>query len=117
MNDIVELLSGLLVICGSLFVLAGGIGALRMPDFYTRIHGASLTDSLGPVLVLGGLILQGGLSLVSVKLAAVLLLLMTTSPTASYALANAALLAGLRPTGDDDKLLPPVVVRNEEPRP
>lgn len=97
MNGILELVAGLLVVSGSLFVLAGGIGALRMPDFYTRIHGASLTDSLGPVLILGGLMLYAGPSLVTVKLAAVLLFLMVTSPTASYALANAALLAGLRP--------------------
>ncbi len=99
MIELQELVAGLLVITGSLFVLAGGIGALRMPDFYTRIHGASLTDSLGPVLVLGGLMVQAGLSLVTVKLAAVLLFLMVTAPTASYALANAALLAGLRPEG------------------
>lgn len=99
MNGILDILSGLLMVSGALFVLAGGIGALRMPDFYTRIHGASLTDSLGPVLVLGGLMLQSGLSLVTLKLAAVLLFLMITSPTASYALANAALLSGLRPAG------------------
>ncbi|MEQ9396593.1 monovalent cation/H(+) antiporter subunit G [Haliea sp.] len=103
MNDILELLSALLVVSGSLFVLAGGIGALRMPDFYTRIHGASLTDSLGPVLILGGLMFHAGLSLVTVKLAAVMLFLMVTSPTASYALANAALLAGLRPEGMESK--------------
>lgn len=99
MTGFLDLLSGALVLAGSLFVLAGGIGALRMPDFYTRIHGASLTDSMGPVLVLGGLMLQSGLSLVTLKLAAVLLFLMITSPTASYALANAALLSGLRPAG------------------
>ena len=45
MNEILDLIAGLLVVAGSVFVLAGGIGALRMPDFYTRIHGASLTDS------------------------------------------------------------------------
>jgi multicomponent Na+:H+ antiporter subunit G len=99
MNGILEVIAGLLVISGSLFVLAGGIGALRMPDFYTRIHGASLTDSLGPVLVLGGLMIYAGLSLITVKLAAVMLFLMVTSPTATYALANAALLSGLKPEG------------------
>jgi multicomponent Na+:H+ antiporter subunit G len=97
MNLIVELLSGLLIVSGALFVLAGGIGALRMPDFYTRVHGSSLTDSLGPVLVLVGLMLEAGASLVSVKLAAILLFLMITSPTASYALCHAALLSGLKP--------------------
>jgi len=99
MSEILDLIAGLLVVTGCVFVLAGGIGALRMPDFYTRIHGASLTDSLGPVLVLGGLMVDAGLTLISVKLAVVMLLLMVTSPTATYALANAALLAGLKPEG------------------
>jgi len=94
---VLELLSGLLVVIGSLFVLAGGIGALRMPDFYTRVHGSSLTDSLGPVLILVGLMLDAGATLVSIKLAAILLFLMITSPTASYALCHAALLSGLKP--------------------
>lgn len=97
MTLLLELLSGLLVVIGALFVLAGGIGALRMPDFYTRVHGSSLTDSLGPVLILVGLMLQAGATLVSVKLAAILLFLMITSPTASYALCHAALLSGLKP--------------------
>ncbi|PLW82793.1 sodium:proton antiporter [Kineobactrum sediminis] len=114
MNGAVEIVSGALVVLGSLFVLAGGIGALRMPDFYTRIHGASLTDSLGPVLVLGGLMLQAGLSLVTIKLAAVLLFLMVTSPTASYALANAALLAGLRPAEMDATTRAGVINQEED---
>lgn len=115
MNGVVELIAAVLVVSGSLFVLAGGIGALRMPDFYTRIHGASLTDSLGPVLILGGLMMHAGLSLVSVKLGAVLLFLMVTSPTASYALANAALLAGLRPEGLDSKAAPAAPKDQETP--
>ncbi len=97
MSLVLDLLSGLLIVVGALFVLSGGIGALRMPDFYTRVHGSSLTDSLGPVLILVGLMLEAGASLVSVKLAAILLFLMITSPTASYALCHAALQSGLKP--------------------
>lgn len=70
-----------------------------MPDLYTRIHAASLTDTMGAVLVIVGIMLQAGLSLAAVKLAAILLFLLLTSPTASNALASAALLAGLRPSG------------------
>jgi multicomponent Na+:H+ antiporter subunit G len=55
---------------------------------------------MGAVLVIFGIMLQAGLSLAAVKLAAILLFLLLTSPTASNALASAALLAGLRP-GDD----------------
>lgn len=116
MSLIVELLSGLLIVIGALFVLAGGIGALRMPDFYTRVHGSSLTDSLGPVLVLVGLMLEAGPTLVSVKLAAILLFLMITSPTASYALCHAALLSGLKPRATRLNAAPPTVGEEQQPQ-
>lgn len=84
---------------GGVFIFIGGVGALRMPNLYTRMHAASLTDTMGAVLVIVGIMLQAGISLAAVKLAAILLFLLLTSPTASNALASAALLAGLRPDG------------------
>ncbi len=92
-----DALSWVLMTAGGGFVLVGGIGALRMPNLYTRMHAASVTDTMGAVLVIAGVMIQAGLSLVTVKLAAILLFLLITSPTASYALANAALLAGIKP--------------------
>ena len=86
-----------MLLTGGFLVLVGGIGALRMPDFFTRIHAASLTDSAGSILILVGIMLQAGLSLAAVKLAAILLFLLITGPTATYALANAAFVSGLRP--------------------
>lgn len=82
---------------GGAFVVIGGVGALRMPDLFTRMHAASLTDTMGAGLVIGGIILQAGVSLASIKLAMILVFLLLTSPTATNALASAALLAGLRP--------------------
>ncbi len=95
-----DILSWVLLTLGGISVLIGGIGALRMPDLYTRMHAASVTDSLGAILVLGGIMLQAGFSLALVKLVAVLLFLLLTSPTASNALASAALLAGTKPLAD-----------------
>ena len=92
-----DIVSWVLLTAGGFFVLVGGIGALRMPNLYTRMHAASVTDSLGAVLVLGGIMVQAGLTLATIKLAAILLLLLITSPTASYALAHSALLAGIKP--------------------
>jgi multicomponent Na+:H+ antiporter subunit G len=68
-----------------------------MPNLYTRMHAASVTDTLGAALVLGGIMVQAGLTLATIKLAAILLFLLITSPTSSYALAHAALLAGIQP--------------------
>ena len=97
MSMALDILSWVLLTAGGISVLIGGIGALRMPDLYTRMHAASVTDSLGSILVLTGIMLQAGLSLAAIKLAAILLFLLLTSPTASNALASAALLAGTRP--------------------
>lgn len=92
-----DAMSWVLLTAGGLFVLIGGIGALRMPNLYTRMHAASVTDTMGAILVLGGVMVQAGLSLATIKLAAILMFLLITSPTSSYALAHAAILAGIKP--------------------
>ena len=92
-----DVLSWVLLSAGGVFVLVGGIGALRMPNLYTRMHAASVTDTMGAILIIAGVMVQAGLSLVTIMLAAILLFLLITSPTASYALANAALMAGIKP--------------------
>jgi len=97
MSLILDAVSWILLSVGGVFVLVGGIGALRMPNLYTRMHAASVTDTMGAVLVLAGVMVQAGLTLATIKLVAILLFLLITSPTSSYALANAAMLAGIKP--------------------
>ena len=92
-----DVLSWVMLLTGGVFVVIGGIGIIRLPDLYTRMHAASLTDTLGTLLIIFGIMLQAGLSLASIKLAAIAGFLMLTGPTATYALANAALLSGLLP--------------------
>ena len=83
------------LVTGSVFCVIGGIGIIRMPDFYTRSHAASITDTLGATLILLGLGLHSGLNLISVKLGFVFFLLYVTSPTAAHALVKAAYARGL----------------------
>lgn len=97
MTMAIDILSWTMLTAGGVFVFIGGLGALRMPNLYTRMHAASLTDTMAAVLILAGIMLQAGLSLASIKLAAILLFLLLTSPTASNALASAAILSGLQP--------------------
>jgi multicomponent Na+:H+ antiporter subunit G len=97
MNIAIDILSWIMLTTGGVFVFIGGLGALRMPNLYTRIHAASLTDTMAAVLILGGIMLQAGLTLATIKLAAILLFLLFTSPTASNALASAAILSGMKP--------------------
>lgn len=97
MMDTLDWIGGGLVIAGSLLTLLGGVGVLRFPDVYTRIHAASLTDTGGATLVLLGLGLVAGLTLETLKLALVWVFVMLTTPVAANALANAAFSAGHKP--------------------
>jgi len=85
------------ILAGLFFVLAGTLGVLRLPDFYTRLHAAGMTDTLGAELILLGLIVQSGFTQMSLKLLMVAFFLLITSPTATHAVAYAAYKAGLKP--------------------
>jgi len=94
---VADIVSWIAIVGGGLFAIIGGIGVLRLPDVFARMHGAGITDTLGAGLILIGLAAQSGFTLVTVKLLLILVFLFFTSPTSTYALANAALTAGLRP--------------------
>lgn len=91
----IDTLSFVLLMLGAFCGLTGAVGLFRLPDFFTRIHAASIADSLAAMLIIFGLLLQSGFSLVAVKLLFILLFLLVTSPTASHALAKAARHGGL----------------------
>jgi multicomponent Na+:H+ antiporter subunit G len=100
MNLWVDALSWACLAVGGVFCVIGAIGLLRMPDFYTRMHAASVTDTLGAGFILLGLMLQSGFTLVAAKLLMVGLLIFFASPTATHALARAAMARGLQPLLD-----------------
>ena len=91
------------LLIGTAFAVIGGIGILRLPDLFCRMHGAGITDTLGAGLILVGLALHAGPSLATVKCLAVLFFLLVTSPTSTHALAGAALSAGIKPVTGDGK--------------
>lgn len=99
---------------GSLFVLIGGLGVLRFPDLFTRLHAASVTDTLGAGMLLTGLMIEAGFSLITIKLLIILVFLFLTSPTSSYALAKAALHGGYKPLLGNDKTSSSASVSNSK---
>lgn len=92
-----ELVAGILMVLGGVFGLVGGIGLLRFPDFFTRLHAAGISDTLCALLVVLGLVLLAGISLLTLKLLLILLFLLFTAPTATHALARAAVADGIQP--------------------
>lgn len=97
MAMLIDGLSWLFLCAGSLVVLVGTLGLLRLPDVFCRMHGAGMTDTLGAFLILLGLAFQTQMDLVTVKLFLVFAFLMVTSPTATHALAQAAVADGYKP--------------------
>ena len=105
METVVNLASALCLLVGSFLCLSGGVGLLRFPDFYTRMHAVGVTDTLAAAMILIGLMLLNPAWIVMLKLVLILLLTIFISPVASHALAKAALRNNLEPltNGDEDK--------------
>jgi len=99
----IDIASWFFVVTGSFFVVCGALGILRLPDLYTRLHGASVLDTAGAGFLIVGMILQAGFTLVTLKLLFVLAIFFFTLPVASHALARAALHEGVKPMLSEDR--------------
>jgi multicomponent Na+:H+ antiporter subunit G len=97
MADLLASIGGGFVVVGVALSVLGAFGILKFPDVYTRIHAASITDTAGASLVLLGLCLIAGISVVTLKLVFIWMFVMLTTPVAANALANAAFGSGHKP--------------------
>ena len=96
--DIVRtVLAWALIGSGAIFIVISAIGINRMPDVFTRLHAVSVGDTFGAALMLLGMMVVAGFSLVTAKLLLLLLFLWFMGPVATHAIARAALQAGERP--------------------
>lgn len=102
MDFLIDIISWICLLAGSFFFLVGSFGILRFRDFWSRLHAASVADSGGMILIVLGLCLQAGWSLITIKLIIIGVFLFITGPTATHAVANAALVTGWRPKLADD---------------
>jgi multicomponent Na+:H+ antiporter subunit G len=93
----VIILANVLLILGLFFILAGVLGVLRLPDFYTRLHAMGKCDTLGVTFVLLALAIYAGVSLVTVKVLLLLVFIALANPVATHALGRAAMKSGLAP--------------------
>ncbi len=98
-----DIVSWILIVGGVVFCLIGGYGLLKLKDVYARLHAASLIDTLGVGLILIGLMFQAGFTLVTAKLILILVFIFFTSPTATHALARAAINHDILPDVDTDE--------------
>ncbi len=100
MENIIEIAGWVFIALGAFFTLTGAVGILRMPDFYSRLHPAGITDTAGLIFILFGFLLHSDFGLVSVKIILLVAFSLVTSATACHALAKAALFTGEKPLGE-----------------
>ena len=101
MDTLLQIISALFLVTGSFLCISGGVGILRFPDFYTRMHAAGVTDTLATAMILIGLMLIESNFMVDIKLLIIMLMTMFISPTTSHALAKAAHNNQLKPKLDE----------------
>jgi multicomponent Na+:H+ antiporter subunit G len=103
MSLMINIVSGALILVGLTFFLAATVGIVRFPDFYTRMHAAGKGDTLSTILILLGVALYtvGDFSvetlLVAIKIMAIAVFIMVTSPTSTHALMQAGYDDGIKP--------------------
>jgi multicomponent Na+:H+ antiporter subunit G len=103
MTLVVEIASWLLIGAGSFFTVVGALGLVRMPEVFTRMHAASVTDTLGVGFLILGMGLQAGFTLVTLKLFFLLALFIFTGPVITHALAQACLHEDVQPELAEDR--------------
>jgi multicomponent Na+:H+ antiporter subunit G len=102
MDIILNIGGALCLFMGSFLCISGGVGILRFPDFYTRMHAVGVTDTLGAGMILVGLMFYSPDFLTFSKLVMILLLTLLIGPTTSHVLAKAAMHNGLMPTLENE---------------
>jgi multicomponent Na+:H+ antiporter subunit G len=91
------------LVIGLVFFTGGGVGILRLPDFYTRLHPAGKLDTLGSLTMMMGVAIFNlhhftwGALLTSIKIILIVVFIFLSSPTATHSIVDAGVRAGLEP--------------------
>ena len=97
MGRVIDIITILMLLAGTVFFVAGTVGLLRFPDLYTRIHALTKADNVGLGLVIFGLALQAASIWIALKLILIWVLILLASSTTGHLVARAALRNGIRP--------------------
>lgn len=94
MGELHTIIAALLLIIGSFFVLAAGVGLLRLPDLYSRSHAASKAGSVGAAILLIALAITSEDTSTTMRALAAIVFFLLTAPVSAHLLAKASHDAG-----------------------
>lgn len=90
-----EIVTAVLLVAGGLFAAIAGLGLVRMPDVYVRMHAATKAGTLGAGLVLAAVAAHFAEWGVAVRAAAAIAFLVVTAPVAAHMIGRAAYRTGV----------------------
>jgi len=99
----IDIIAVILLFCGLFFFTGGAVGIIRFPDFYSRLHPAGKLDTAGLLMSMAGMALYTvqdwsvNSLLTGCKIILIVVFVFITSPTATHAIIDAGVRAGLRP--------------------
>lgn len=105
-----NIIVAVLMICGLFFFTGGSVGILRFPDFYTRLHPAGKCDTMGLFFTMSAMALYTlhdlslHAALTAMKIMLIVVFVFITSPTATHAIVDAGVRAGLAPWVKDPQV-------------
>jgi len=105
-----NIIAAILLILGLFFFTGGAVGIIRFPDFYTRLHPAGKLDTAGLITTMGALALYTassftlGAVITALKIILIVVFVFITSPTATHAIVDAGVRAGLTPWRKDSEV-------------
>jgi multicomponent Na+:H+ antiporter subunit G len=91
-DDLGDVITGVLALMGATFTLLAGVGVLRFPDALSRMHAATKATTLGFLLIVAGAVVQ--LSGGSTKLGFAVGLVFLTAPVAAHLVGRSTYRAG-----------------------
>ena len=113
LSEIFDIIIVILLGLGVFFNFLAGVGLLRFPDVYTRLHAGTKCTTFGSIFLCGSVILIGlrawyspylGFtdadgSVLAIHTAIALVAILLTNPTGAHAIARAAHRSGVKPVG------------------
>jgi len=98
-----SIIASIFIVLGLFFFTGGAIGILRFPDFFSRLHPAGKLDTMGLLMCMTGMAIYTAQDfslaaiLTALKIMLIVVFVFITSPTATHAILNAGVQAGLGP--------------------
>ncbi len=99
----IEWVIGAFLLLGGFFALVAGLGVLRLPDVFTRMHASTKAGTLGSSFILVGAAFHFGALTITAKVTLTILFILLTAPIAGHMIGRAAQRTGVKMwTGKDD---------------